>query len=99
METHFKVPFSLARKIVQYAFPAAKSRRPVGVEAHESYHVAAYWDGGSKTTPVFVDLTTGAVVSAEDLPFERQIAGNPYNLPIGTVAIQPWICVVEHVIF
>jgi hypothetical protein len=87
-------------RVVRAALPGAAFRRPIGVACRESYHVADYWDGGSRTYAYFVDLATMRTLSSEAMPKDaRQVAGNAYGLPVGDVVISPGFAVVEHSIF
>lgn len=97
---HTEVRFEDVAEVIRAAFPGATSRRTVKVEARESYHVADYWDGGSRDETVFVNLDSLSAVSSEALPREtRQTAGNPYSLPIADVKVLPGFAIVVHVIF
>jgi len=97
-EFPFKDP--TIQQLVKAAYPGAKSRRTVGVDARESYHVHDFWDGGSKTECVFVRLEDLAVKHSSEMPDEaRQVMANPFNLPIGDTVLPPGYAVVEHVIF
>src|SRR5258708_27496587 len=93
-------PFSDARvkKLVQSAFPGAKSRRTVKFIPREEYRVSDYWDGGSRNTPRFLDLNTYQVKSSECVS-QRQTIANPFNLPIYTLTLTPGFVVVEHCFF
>ena len=100
--TAFEVPFSdgTALQIVRAAFGHVVSRLPIKVRTGETYHVADYWDGGSRTYCGFVELATLRTVTSDAIPLDaRQERGNPYNLPILDVELPPGVCVVEHVIF
>jgi hypothetical protein len=102
MKEPVKLPFSNStiHRIVCAAFPGAKSRRPVKVECRTSYHVADYWDGGSRNYCAFVRLSDMSALSSDSIPrSERQQNGNAYNLPIADVEIQNGFCVVENCIF
>lgn len=96
-----EVKFSEIKAIIVAAFgSSAKSRRTVRIDSREVYHLSNYWDGGSKTTSVFVNLQTMDIMSAEDIPREqRQKAGNPYNLPVADCIMAPHVVVVEHIVF
>lgn len=101
-----KEPISLPFKhpkinaIVSAAFPGAKTRRPVRIECRTKYHVADYWDGGSRYYCAFVQLSTMQSVTSDSIPKEaRQQEANPFNLPVADVLIQPGYVVVEHIIF
>jgi hypothetical protein len=98
MDLSFKDP--KVRRIIQAAFPGAKTRRPVRVRICQSYHVNDYWDGGSRTYSVFVRLSDLSVMSSAAMPkASRQVAGNPFGLPIGDIEIGEGFAVVEHSIF
>jgi len=97
-----ELPFSDPRvkRLVQTAFPGAKSRRTVKFESKTTYHVEDYWSGGSRNECRFVNLATMSVLSSEDIPREkRQYIANPFHLPICDVELQPGFVVVEHVWF
>lgn len=88
------------RRIVCAAFPSAKTRRSVKLEARTTYHCRDYWDGGSRNYCAFVRLSDLHVLSSESVPKgERQQMGNPFNLPIYDVQLEPGFVVVEHTIF
>jgi hypothetical protein len=94
------VSFVEVKQIIQAAFPGAKSRRPVGIEGRESYSVRDFWDGGSREECRFLRLEDLQAVGSEAFPQEaRQQMGNPFNLPIGELKMQPGFCVVEHIWF
>ena len=70
------------RAIVCAAFPCAMTRRSVKVSVNVC-HVADYWDGGSRDEARFVRLSDLSVQSSDSFPKDaRQVAGNPYGLPI-----------------
>lgn len=95
-----EVSFKNVSRIIQKAFPGAKSRRTVKIEGRNNYHVRDYWDGGSKDEARFLELGTMNTLSSADIPKEvRQVMGNPFNLPICDVKITNGFCVVEHIIF
>ncbi len=96
-----EVKFSEVAHIIRTAFGgSAKSRRPVKIDSKEIYRLWNFWDGGSKTTSMFIDLSTMRTISAEEIPKEKlQKQGNPYNLPIANCTMYPHIIVVEHNIF
>ena len=88
------------RRIVQAAFPGAKSRRTVKLTAKTSYHVQDYWDGGSRYYCRFVRLDDLSVLTSESVPRkERQQVGNPFGLPIYDIDLTPGFVVVENAIF
>lgn len=88
------------RAIVCAAFPCAMTRRSVKVSIRASYHVADYWDGGSRDEARFVRLSDLSVQSSDSLPKDaRQVAGNPYGLPIADVLLTGGFVVVEHCYF
>ena len=90
----------VVNRIVKAAFPEAKTRRPVKILCRNEYKVADYWDGGSRDYCVFVRLSDMSSHTSESIPrAARQQTGNPFNLPIATVIIQPGFVVVEHSIF
>jgi hypothetical protein len=85
------------KAIIQRCYPGAKTRRTVKLSFRNSYKVHDYWDGGSRDYVMFLKLETMEVLSSEDLPKEqRQVASNPYNLPIAEIKIPPGILVVIH---
>jgi hypothetical protein len=95
-----EVKFSEAARFIRRAFPDAKSRRTVLVSFRNKVHVSDFWDGGSRTYTRFLDMRTGAVLSADDIPKgQRQVRGNPYGLPIADVELSPHIAVVEHTLY
>ena len=97
-EISFKEP--AIRRLVSAAFPDARTRRTVKVSTAKTYSVHEYWDGGSKDTHRFVNLRTGAVLSAESIPkTNRQVAGNPYNLPIAEVELSGGFAIVISSVF
>lgn len=83
------------------AIIGAKTKRAVRVRtiAHPyEYHVSSYWDGGSKTDYYFIQMATGKVLTADDLPRGvRQQAANPYSLPIADVQIPEGVIIIEHI--
>lgn len=85
--------------MVRLCYPSYKGRRPVKVEARQSYRVTDYWDGGSRDYVEFVDLKTRRRLSQDQLSFEKQTQGNPFNLNIGTVQLSPGVAAVEQCIF
>lgn len=91
--------FSQVSKLVQAAFPGAKSRRPVRVEARDTYRVSNYWDGGSRDECVVLSVATGRPVSLEQAGFVLQTQNNPYRALIGDLKLSAEFIVVEHVIF
>jgi hypothetical protein len=100
MITELSFKDSAVRKLVCAAFPGAKTRRPVRVRTAKTYHVADYWDSGSRTYSAFVNLSTGQALTSEALPkIARQVIGNPFNLPIGDIELGSGFAVVEHTIF
>ena len=97
-----EIPFSDARvkRIVQAAFPGAKSRRTVKLESRNTYHVSDYWDGGSRNECRFVRLSDLTTMHSESVPREnRQQIANPFGLAIYDVILTPGFIVVEHVWF
>jgi hypothetical protein len=86
-------------RLVTQCYPGYRGRRKVKVEAKTTYRVHDYWDGGSRTYATFVNLSTYRRVDLETLPYEHQLRGNPFNLPIGTLTMEPGTAVVENVIF
>src|SRR5574337_1430623 len=91
--------FSQVARLVQAAFPGAKSRRPVRVEARETYFVSNYWDGGSRDECVVLNAKTLASVSLSEAGYVHQTRNNPFNLAIGELKLSPEFIVVEHVYF
>jgi hypothetical protein len=88
------------KRLVQAAYPGARSRRTVKLESRTTYEVRDYWDGGSRDECRFVDLSNMAMKHSESVPREkRQQAGNPFGLAIYEVNLAPGFVVVEHVIF
>lgn len=91
---------SRVRRIVQAAFPNAKTRRTIKLEAKTTYHVSDYWDGGSRNYCAFVRLSDLRALSSQDIPKEqRQYIANPFNLPICDITLSPGFVVVEHCVF
>jgi hypothetical protein len=102
MATSIELPFSdpTVRALVSAAFEGASTRRTVRVTATTSYHVADYWDGGSRTYVAFVELATMHVVPGSALPdAARQRAANPHRLAIADIELTPGFAAVEHVFF
>jgi hypothetical protein len=97
---NIEVSFKEVSKLIQSAFPGAKSRRTVKVAPKAIYHVADYWDGGSRNECRFIQLSSGTVMGSHDIPEAlRQKVANPFNLPICDVTLKAGFIVVEHVIF
>lgn len=95
-----EVKFSDVRDIITRAFPGARSRRTVKIQASNSYSVRDFWDGGSRDECRFVELSSLRVMSSAEIPQDvRQQQSNPYNLPVCEVNLTPGYCVVEHIIF
>lgn len=93
-----EVKFSDVRDIVTRAFPGARSRRTVKIQASDTYSVRDFWDGGSRSECRFVELGSLRALSLADIPYGvRQ--SNPYNLPVFEVNLTTGYCVVEHTIF
>jgi len=85
--------------IVRLCYPNWKGRRKVKVSAKQRYRVSDYWDGGSRDYVEFVHLPTRRVVRLEQLDYEHQTNGNPFNQALGYVNLTPEIAAVENVIF
>lgn len=97
-----EIPFSDARvkRIVQAAFPNARSRRTVKLEARNQYQVSDYWSEGSRNECRFVRLSDMSAMHSESVPREqRQQQANPFGLAIYQVNLTPGFVVVEHCIF
>jgi hypothetical protein len=92
-----EVPFREVERLVQVAFPGARSRRTVKIDQRASYHVSDYWDGGSRDECRFVKLATMQVISAKEVAALTN--GHIYNLAFGEVWLSPGYIVVEHCIF
>jgi hypothetical protein len=89
-----KIAFSQVASLIRIAFPEAKTRRPVGVRLGSSYTVRDFWDGGTRDEARFVELSTGRVVSPQDVPALRE--GRGYRLAMGEVTVADGYAVVEH---
>ena len=85
--------------LIAMCYPGGRWRRPVKVESKTIYGVHDYWDGGSRTYATFVHLPTRRKVDLETIQYEHQSNGNPFNLPIGKLKMEPGIAVIENVIF
>jgi len=97
---NIEVSFKEVASLIQRAFPGAKSRRTVKIAPMSIYHVADYWDGGSRDECKFIELSTMTVLGTSNIPTEmRQKIANPFNLPICDVILKPGFIVIEHVWF
>ena len=76
-----------------------KGRKPIKVQATTSFHVSDYWSEGSRDYTSFIDLNTGSHLSYEQVGFVKQTQSNPFNLPIGEVALRPGLVVVVNSVF
>lgn len=95
-----EVSFKEVASLIKTAFPGAKSRRVVKIYERETYHIADFWDGGSRNECKLINLQTNQVLSSDSIPTEvRQKAANPYNLPITDVRLSENIAIIEHCIF
>jgi len=98
LEVSFKEP--AVRKLITTAFPGARTRRTVKVSTAKTYTVREFWDGGSKDTHRFVCLSSGKVLTAESIPkAQRQVAGNPFNLPIAEVELSGGFAIIVETVF
>jgi hypothetical protein len=88
-------------KITKFArhFGSYRGRKPVRLRSCKSYHVSDYWDGGSRTYSVFVNVETGQTLSDSEVGFQMQAMANPFHQRIGNVELQPHVAVVENRIF
>jgi len=85
--------------LVQKCYPSWKGRRKVKVSTKERYRVSDYWDGGSRDYYEFVHLPSGRLLQLEQVEYEHQENGNPYNQTLGYVRLTPEVAVVENCIF
>lgn len=81
------------KALVSAAFPEYKGRK-VRIRSAASYQMSNFWDGGSRTYVVAVDLVTGRVVepiAASSNPFSGA-ANAAFEIPSG-------VALVEHSFF
>jgi len=76
-----------------------RGRKPVRVSAATKCHIANYWDGGSKDETCMVNLNTGEFLSWSQVGFVKQEQGNPFNLCIGEVELNPGIAALVRITF
>lgn len=100
-----EVAFRDAERMVMAVYGLhAKSRRTVKVEVRDTYTVRDYWDEGTRYHVRFVSLSSGAPTSfvplsrsnLGGLAGENQKAGNPYNLDLYEVTLDPSFAIVEN---
>lgn len=76
-----------------------RGRRTIKVTEGISVHISNYWDGGSKETTHFVELSTGRVLDFSQVGYVQQKQGNPYSQQIGEAELQPGVAAVTSVVF
>jgi len=86
-------------RLVTMCYPSYKGRRKVKVSAKQRCRVNDYWDGGSRDYVEFVHLPTNRILSLDQVEYEKQERGNPFNQNLGYVTLTPDIAAVEHSIF
>lgn len=101
-----ELSFGECIKLVQCGFPGARSRRPIRVEARETYDAKDYWDEGTRYKARFVamsfpsdgiyDLMARADLGGRDSG--NQKAGNPFNMDAFSVKLDETFCVVENIL-
>ena len=99
MEKVIELSFKEVSNVIQSAFTGARSRKMVKVRVSTSHHVSNYYDGGSKTTSVFLKVGSLSYLSLSDVGFVMQEQGNPFHQIVGDVQMTDYIFCVEHVIF
>lgn len=75
-----------------------KGRRTVKIIESTAHHVSDYWDGGSRDYTSYSTMH-GRPLSQQQVKFQKQTEGNPFNQNVGTVTIEPGIVVVVNAIF
>jgi hypothetical protein len=85
-------------RLCKSLFPNYRGRLPVRVYVQEAVRVSDYWDGGSRTQTVFTRPDGSKSFSAAEMlkPENRQQAGNPYGVALGSIPLIPGVIAVEH---
>lgn len=83
------------RAFKQYMPSDYRGRTLYILRAQDTPPISDYWDSGSRRYAQFRSVPDGQPVT--DVPFERQVAANPYGLRLGTATLRPGVCLVEYV--